>query len=320
MTSHTDEVTRRGLLAGAVGLVSGMLAYHAQAAVYQQTDFTQLWYAAVGWRAGIDPYVAVGPRGTLFYWPFPLLYPGTAVLAAVPFSVLSLRAASAAFVGVGAAALALTLSGRRQRHPGRWFVFLSAAWVYVIRTAQWAPLLMAASFSPTAGALLACKPSLGLALFAAHPTVRTAVGGLLFGLVAVALIPTWPRQWLAALPAAYHMSAPITYVSAGGPLILLALLRWKRPEARLLVTLACVPHTTMLYESLPLFLVARRWQEGFALAALSWVCMYRHVLPDYLEMMHTMAWRMTLLLYIPCTLLILTRPNVWSEGNGRPLD
>ena len=65
------------------------------------------------------------------------------------------------------------------------------------------------------------------------------------------------------------MTAPVTYVTAGGPLILLALLRWRRPEARLLVALGCIPHTTMLYEALPLFLVARRWQEGVLLAALS---------------------------------------------------
>lgn len=303
-----EAMARRVILTSAVAAVSSFLAWHAQASIVNQTDFTQLWHAARGWLGGRNPYDVVGPQAT-FRWPFPLLYPFTAVLATVPFAWLPLRAASAGFVGLGSGALAWTVAGDARRASAGWWVFASACFIYVIRTAQWSPLLTAAALSPASGWLLVCKPSLGLALFAAYPRWRTLALGALFTAVAVALLPTWPRNWLATLPSAYHMSAPVTYVTAGGPLILLALSRWRRPEARLLVALGCIPHTTMLYEALPLFLVPRRWQEGAVLSLLSWACMYRHVLPDYLQMMHTMAWRMTLLLYLPCLVMVLMRDN-----------
>jgi hypothetical protein len=43
--------------------------------------------------------------------------------------------------------------------------------------------------------------------------------------------------------------------------------------------------------------------------------MYRHVQPDYLAMMHTMAWRMTMFLYLPCTAMVLLRANI--DDNAR---
>jgi hypothetical protein len=307
MTPAAERLARRAILSAAIGLVLACLAWQAQASIVLTTDFAQVWHAAAAAGGGRNPYAAVGPSGT-FRWPFPLLYPGTAVTAAVPLTWLSLRAASAVFVGLGGAALAWGLSGS-DRHPGRWFVFASANLAYVIRTAQWAPLLMGSALTPPLGWVLACKPTLGAALFAAYPTRMTAIGIGVFGAISIAWLPTWPRDWLAALPAAYHMTAPVTYLTAGGPLLLLALLRWRRPEARLVAVLGCIPHTTMLYEALPLFLVPQRWQEGLLLAALSWVCYALPESSDYLQRMHDTAWRMTLLLYLPCVAMILMRPN-----------
>jgi hypothetical protein len=264
----------------------------------------------------------VGPQGS-FYWPFPLLYPATALLVTLPFALMPLSVANAAFVALGSGAIAWVLSGAPERYRGTWWLFASACFVYVVRTAQWSPLLMAAGLVSPMGWLLACKPSVGFALFVAYPSLRASGLGAAFLLISIALLPSWPRDWLSALPSAYHMTAPVTYVTAGGPLILLGLLRWRLPEARLLVALGCIPHTTMLYEALPLFLVARRWQEGVLLAAGSWVCMYRHVLPDYLDMMHTMAWRMTLCLYLPCVAMLLLRSDrvpFTHASSERPLE
>lgn len=314
MIRLADATARRLVLALAVTVVTGFLAWHAQASVFAGTDFPQAWHAARGWLAGGNPYVVVGPQGS-FKWPFPLLYPFTAVLLVSPFTALPLRLACAAFVAVGSGALAWHLVDERARPTAAWWVFVSACFAYVIRTAQWSPLVTAAALSTHAGWMLAAKPSLGLALWAAYPRLRTLLLGAAFVAASVVLLPSWPRQWIATLPSAYHMTAPVTYVTAGGPLILLALLRWRRPEARLIVALGCIPHTTMLYEAVPLFLVAVRWWEGLALCVLSWVCMYHHLVPDYLDRMHLMAWRMTLLLYLPCVAMVLRRPNVWP-----PLD
>jgi len=313
MTRFDEADLRRAILAGAVALTVGFLAFHAQASTVEATDFAQIWHAARGWLQGRNPYTVVGPQGS-FHWPFPLLYPGTAVVVGVPFALLPPALGTASFMGVGAGALAWGLQRSTPPMPGAWWLFSSAAFIYVIRTAQWSPLLMAAALTPAAGWLLACKPSLGLALFAAYPHLRTVIGITVFVAATIVALPTWPLDWLRRLPAAYHMTAPVTYVTAGGPLILLALLRWRRPEARLLVALACIPHTTMLYEALPLFLVARRWQEGALLSTLSWVCFALPESRDYLQRLHATAWSMTLLLYLPCTAMVLLRRNVASDG------
>ena len=63
------------------------------------------------------------------------------------------------------------------------------------------------------------------------------------------------------------MVAPIT--RPGGVLVLLALLKWKRADARLLLALACVPHTTVPYETIPLFLIPQTWRQAWALWALA---------------------------------------------------
>ena len=60
----------------------------------------------------------------------------------------------------------------------------------------------------------------------------------------------------------------------GGAVLLLALIRWRVAEGRLLAALACVPQTIGLYEALPLFLIpTNRWQ-GYLLAALSYLAAF----------------------------------------------
>ena len=309
-----ERLGYRLLFAGTAFVLATVLAYEGQSTqnVLSTTDFAQVWHGAQALVAGRNPYEAVGP-GRAFPWPFPLLYPGTAVLLGTLFAPFTLHWATALFVGLAAGTLAWSFSARRDA-PGQWFAFASAAYLSVLRTAQWSPLLIASALTPSLGWLLACKPSAGLALFVAYPSWRAGALGGVFLALSIAVLPSWPADWLAALPSAYHMTAPVTYVTAGGPLILLGLMRWRRPEARLLVALGCIPHTTMLYESLPLFLVARRWQEGLLLAAATWVCMLLQAPTDYLQRMHTMAGRLTLLLYMPCVLMVMMRPNVWPHG------
>jgi hypothetical protein len=97
-------------------------------------------------------------------------------------------------------------------------------------------------------------------------------------------------------------------------LVLLAALRWRRPEARLLVTLACVPQTPLLYEAVPLFLIPARWSESWLLAALTVaVEIALEVSGPYASYDARMAtggkW-MVWLLYVPCAGIVLCRPNV----------
>jgi hypothetical protein len=108
----------------------------------------------------------------------------------------------------------------------------------------------------------------------------------------------------------------------GGIILLLALIRWRQAEGRLLAGLACVPQTIGLYESLPLFLIPRtRWQ-GYALAALSYAAAFGQAmlvprLPGTTwEAVNAARWPFIfLLLYLPA-LIILLLPR--RDQSGAP--
>ena len=95
-----------------------------------------------------------------------------------------------------------------------------------------------------------------------HPIRVTLVGSGL-AVVSLAAMPTWPREWLAQLPdSPYHFSPLRTPL---GFILLLALARWRRPEARLLVVLGIVPQSPFVYEVLPLFLIPKSRFQTYAL-------------------------------------------------------
>ena len=94
--------------------------------------------------------------------------------------------------------------------------------------------------------------------------------------------------------------------------MLLGLLRWKRPEGRLLAVLSLVPQTTALYETLPVALVCRNRPEAASFAGLT---MLAHVLfqlgpqgPWPVGATYQW-WVMLLLIYLPAVGLVLRRPN-----------
>src|SRR5581483_7514987 len=111
--------------------------------------------------------------------------------------------------------------------------------------------------------------TIGAALFVGFPSWRTAMGVTAFVLVAFIVRPRWPWEWYGTTRSVQHLVAVVT--RPGGVLVLLALVRWKEPAARMLVALACIPHTTLPYETLYLFLVPQTWGRAWLLCALSYV-------------------------------------------------
>jgi hypothetical protein len=278
---------------------------------FRLSDFGMSWTAARVLLSGQDPYVLIGP-GRAIPWEFRLMYPLTAVLVAVPFTALRLRQADPLFVACATGLLTWVLTRRRINDP-RLLVLLSLPYLYVIQTSQWSPLLVGAALVPAVGFLLACKPTIGAALFAAFPHRATVIGCVALAVLSVFVKPTWIREWLATLPSVTHIRAPVTL--PGGFLVLLGGIKWRRPEARLLVALACVPQTIALYETVPLFLIPSRWSESWALWALAIVAYLAQgsgagfsTYDAYFDAGgRWIVWLMSL----PCTLLVLTRPNVW---------
>ena len=188
--------------------------------------------------------------------------------------------------------------------------FLSAPVVFAAEVVQWSPLLAAATVLTPLGVLFIAKPTIGAAMFAARPSWWAVAGAVLLLAVSFALEPHWITGWRAALATqrevhahVYPYIAPVT--QPGVVLALACLLRWRRPEARMVAVLACVPQTPMMYEIVPLMLVPRTTGEAGLLFGLSYVAMMIVAVEAT-----PWPWRIALLLlYLPATLMVLRRPN-----------
>lgn len=289
------------------------------------SDFAIQWFCArVLWSGG-DPYLAAGP-GRAFEWPAPLVYPATALAALGPLAPLPLHVAECAFLALAAGTLAFLLT-RRGWAP--LCVFLSAPFAIAVTTVQWSPALAAAALTPALAWVVAAKPTVGVAIVAYRLHDRrwlagALAGGLVLLGVAFALEPSWVDGWRAAL---HERPAPSVGVAErigalyaapvmlpGGAFVLLALVRWRLPEARLLAMTALVPHIMTGYELVPLLaLVPVSLAEGLLLATASWIARYGFVLGQPYADLNT-AYRAAGLwgvwcVMIPLTLLVLARPN-----------
>jgi hypothetical protein len=298
-------IRQRLLAAVLIGLVTGTMTYaYVSMRLTNATDFDQCWIAARALLAGHDPYEAVRASG----WPWPLYYPLPTIMLVAPLALLHLMMARAVFVGAGAALLAFGIT-ERAWHP--LLLFVSGLYFETFQLAQWSPLLIGAALVPALSWMLVAKPNLGLALFAARPSWMAPVGGLVLVAVGTLLWPAWPREWLAASRSETHLMAPVALL--GGPLALLALLRWRRPEGRLVAVLACVPQTISLHASLALFLVPRTRIESLVLTLCADVAFLllraAQPFPSLVAQERFTGYSVIVLLYLPCVIMLLRRPN-----------
>jgi hypothetical protein len=288
------------LLAGVVAAVVCWLAYRLPPP--STSDFEPVWIGTRALISGLDPYAVVPTAGTRY----PLYYPLPAVLLGSPFGAFSFPAARVLWAAVCGATFTLAALHYRR---GLVTALLSANLLNAVVQGQWSPLLTAAAVLPALSWVWAAKPSIGAALFVAYPSRRALFGCLLLTGISLAVFPAWPLRWADALRETNHI-API--VRPGGIVLLLALVRWREAEGRLLAALACVPQTIGLYETLPLFLIPKtRWQ-GYALAGLSYVAAFGQAvamprLPGMTwEAMNASRWPFIfLLLYLPALLMVL---------------
>jgi hypothetical protein len=193
-------------------------------------------------------------------------------------------------------------------------MFISTPFIFAIQTSQWTPQLTAAALLPWGGWLFACKPTTALWLFAYRPTRRHVITASIAIAITLALWPTWPLAWRTSF--GVTVVAPIAL--PGGALMLLALLRWRRPEARLLATMVLVPHSPIVYEALPLFLIPGNWMEAGILWTGTALAVYLHdAFGPYPTAVAWLAGSGRLLIwcvYLPALVMILRRPNVSSHS------
>jgi hypothetical protein len=126
------------------------------------------------------------------------------------------------------------------------------------------------------------------------------------------LFPDWPSEWLKIVLNARHQWIPIMHPA--GLLTAFALFRWRRPEARMIFFLACVPQTMLWYDTLPLLLVARTFRESLILSFVSWVPLAAELRTGEFVPMNITQY--VLYGFVPSLILVLLRPNV-APGKTR---
>jgi hypothetical protein len=295
-------------LAAAAGVYAAL-----RSAYPPHTDWDQIYFGARAFLTGADPY------GTVRHDQYPSFYPATAFLVAAPFVWLPFLWAKVAWVGVGTWAFVTAMTRR-----GWWglLALASSPFLNAVLLQQWSPLLVGGTALPWLSVAWAGKPTLGAALFIAYPSRRAAWLGLGVVLLSLAFSPDWPARWLATVQPGLHLP-PI--VRPGGALLLLGLLRWRRPEGRLLAGLSLVPQISMAYELVPLLLIPRSAREMATLVVLSQIAFAVAVTLPGIDPMNDLAgtlakqWPVWLVgVYLPALALIL-RPTS-SRGPESSVD
>jgi hypothetical protein len=276
-------------------------------------DMGQLWFAAREVLGGRNPYLSIGP-GRAYEWPWPLYYPLPAVLACVPLTFFSEPVAMALFAAISIGLFAWALG-----HYGSasMLALVSFATWHAITLVQLSPLIASALVLAPVSALLVIKPTSGAAIFAARPRWWPVVAGVALIGVSFMVQPSWVRDWVAALRSTtvaegYDVGHFAIVQFRGGILVLTALTKWRRPEARLLVALACIPQTLLPYEAVLLFLIPRGWIECGVMLVLSYLMFLiaiRNGPASFAVRTLTFGPAATWAMYLPATLMVLRRAN-----------
>lgn len=288
-------------------------------------DFTWALRGVERLLAGDNPY---NDPGLAPYHPYPfdapLFYPLPALLVALPFTPLPYELAGALFFGVSSGLLAFGLA---RRAPFLLPLFLSAPYYVAATVAQWSPLVTAAAFIPALLPLTLCKPNVGLPVLIHRGTVKGLPLLAAVALLSLAVMPNWPIEWFSNLRLAgpqYRM--PLAVIP--GPILLLALLLWRRADGRLFLLLCALPQRLWFYDQLPVWLVVRSWGESLTLTASSWIgyTLWR-LLPDGDTRAGTSPetagpW-VVLAIYLPALALLLLREvhriQAASDQAARPV-
>jgi hypothetical protein len=270
LTSMQSPPTRRArIIAAILGAILGGAIVHAQYAGTPgfHTDFGMTWYGARALWNGDDPYALIGP-GRAFDYRWPLIYPATALVATMPLAVFSEHVAAVIFVALSTAVLVFAMT-RLGWHL--MLILLTDSYLAAAKLGQWTTLLTAGVFLPWISFFVLVKPQTSLPVLAGATSKKTLLwafsGGI--GLLALSLVlePDWPMKWITEVRAAENMEPPI--IRLGGFLVLLLLVRWRRPESWLVMVLAAIPQSWGWYGALPLFLIPATFGElillvGFA--------------------------------------------------------
>lgn len=299
-----------------IGALFGVYAYLVADRLMRPShasDFTYPWIAARALIHGQNPYDAIATADVP--WRHVFFYPLPAALVVLPLAPLSPHLAASLFIGIGCALLAFAVT-----RDGLWrlILFSSGPMAQVCYSMQWSPLLTASALLwPILGVVVA-KPNLALPLLIFQTETRAIRAAAILGacLVIVSLViqPTWPIAWMETFRHSEAGQYRVPLATPVGALLGLAALRWRRPDGRLLLAMACMPQNGFFYDQLPLLLIPSNRIEmviASTISGIAWIISrFTHI-----DVSGTTALSAAYLpyvmfgLYLPALVIVLRRPN-----------
>jgi hypothetical protein len=287
-------------VSAAIGLLSGAFCWFLMKRLHQDAaDFRWAIYLARRLVNGQNPYDT----------PFEQ-YPLTSAFFALPFLRLPPEVAAGMFWGISSSLLAFGLT---RDGYGKLLIFLAYPYWAGILTVQWSPIISAAAFFPLLLPVTMAKPQIGLPVFLTRVSVRGAVACAVLAALSLVVMPSWPRLWLHQL-GNYHHFIPLFVLP--GPLLLLALLRYRDRDARLLTLAALMPQR-WFFDSFILWLIPQSRREIIWTVFFSWgagIWRWYHIPQSFTE-----VGRWTVIfLYLPMLAVVLLRKPRPADGKTPP--
>jgi hypothetical protein len=237
-------------------------------------------------------------------------YPVTAAVVALPFLRLPPEAAAGIFWGVSSFFLALGLT-RGGYH--RLLVFLAYPYWAGMLAVQWSPIIAASAFFPLLLPVTLAKPQVGLPVLLTRMTRRGLLACGVFLLLTLVWMPAWPLLWFHQWGHYPHFVPLLVFP---GPLLVLALIRYRDRDALLLFLSALVPQR-WFFDSLTLWLIPRTRKQILGTAAISWgagIWRWNHIPQSFAQ-----VGRWTVLfLYLPMLAVVLWRDQAKPVDDSNP--
>jgi hypothetical protein len=230
--------------------------------------------------------------------------PLTPTIAMMPFVALPNVVAVGLVLGLSTALLFWALL--QQGQMWRLLVLVSGCFWFSVISGQWSPLMLAvALFSSTLSyPLTMIKPQLGLPIALMQFTWRRALICVLILGILFLYDPFWMLKWLSRVDPG-DRAIPLLVLPLG-PLLLLALWRWRTERARWLLLYALMPQR-FLYDQLVLFLFVRTRREALLFVLLSWLAYFGYYFTAAYGV-DEMLWIVGLL-YMLCLGIVLREPQ-----------
>jgi len=278
-------------VSAAIGLATGSFCWFLMKHFHQDAaDFRWALHLAHGLLAGQNPYDTPLEQ-----------YPLTAGLFALPFVRLEPEVAAGIFWGISSSLLAFGLT---RGGYARLLIFFAYPYWGGILTVQWTPIIAASAFFPLLLPVTMAKPQVGLPVFLTRLSRRGVVACIVLAIVSLLVMPKWPLLWLKQAGNYQHFIPILVFP---GPLLLLALLRYRNRDALFLFFSGLMPQR-WFFDSFTLWLIPQSRREIIWTVFFSWgagVWRWYHIPHSFTEVGR---WTV-LLIYLPMLAVVLLRKS-----------